>query len=208
MNEASADPGFPRAATRGRAYVYVAPCRGDTLLKIGFSRDPLQRLRTLHRRFFEFFDLDTGALVVTDRVVEARRLERHLLTRFAPYQALEPPVVPASAAGSSEWFRGVAAEAVDAAEEYAERHGLALQRPLAAWLRDALLERSDRLFAWARAMLEAIEYGRHNGDPVLAHLCERALRDALDAYRAAGLDPAPFVPAGIARMRAGAGLPP
>jgi plasmid stabilization system protein ParE len=200
MNEPIEDPGFPRQLARGRAYVYVAPCRGDTLLKIGFSRDPLQRLRTLHRRFFEFFDLDGGVLVAAERVAEARRLERRLLDAFAPQQALEPPIVPPAAAGRTEWFRGVADEAVALAAAHAQRHGLALQRPLKAWLRAELLARSDRLFAWAGAMLDAVEYGMHNGDPAQARLCERALRDALDACRAAGLDPAPFVPDRVARF--------
>lgn len=201
------DSGFPRRLARGRAFVYVVPCRDDTLLKIGFSRDPLQRLRSLQRRFFDFFDLDGGVLVVADRVAEARRLERHLLRMFASYAALEPPSVPSSAAGSSEWFRGVAAEAADEAAAYARDHGLAVQRPLRNWLRELLLERSDRLFAWAGAMLEAIEYGEHNGAADQARACERALRDALDAFHAAGIDPAPFVPARVLFVYAQRGWP-
>lgn len=196
------DLGFPRRLARGRAFVYVAPCRNDTLLKIGFSRDPLQRLRSLQRRFFDFFDLDGGVLVATDRVAEARRLERHLLRMFAPYAALEPPSVPAAAAGGNEWFRGVAEDAADAADAYARDHGLAVQRPLRDWLREVLLERSDRLFAWTGAMLEAIEYGEHNGDAGQARACERALCDALDAFLAAGLDPAPLVPPQALRLHA------
>ncbi len=92
-------PGLPRTVARGRAFVYVIPCRDDTLFKIGFSRDPMQRWRTLHRRFFEFFDLDQGILVGVDRVSDARRIERLLLKAFADYQALAPLLVSVSAAG-------------------------------------------------------------------------------------------------------------
>ena len=42
----------PRFASRGRTFVYVLPCRDEDILKVGFSRDPLDRFRTLHRRFF------------------------------------------------------------------------------------------------------------------------------------------------------------
>ena len=39
VDEMSESP-IPRFASRGRAYVYVLPCRDEDLLKVGFSRDP------------------------------------------------------------------------------------------------------------------------------------------------------------------------
>ena len=94
----SFDSPVPRFASRGRAFVYVLPCRDEDLLKIGFSRDPLQRMRALHRRFFDFFDLDRAFLVATDRVRDARRIERALLTAFADRRSPAPLVVPDAAA--------------------------------------------------------------------------------------------------------------
>ena len=57
----------PRFAARGKAYVYVLPCRDEDLLKVGFSRESMQRFRTLHRSFFECFDLERGLLIEVDR---------------------------------------------------------------------------------------------------------------------------------------------
>ncbi|WP_159015667.1 hypothetical protein [Cognatiluteimonas profundi] len=54
------DPREPgnRGPSRGRCYLYVLPCAYEDLLKLGFSRDPLDRMQALHPRWFEFFDLD------------------------------------------------------------------------------------------------------------------------------------------------------
>jgi hypothetical protein len=181
---------FPRTLSRGRAFVYVVGCRDDTLFKIGFTRDPMDRWRTLHPRFFEFFGLDQGILVATDKVDQARALERRLLRAFADYQALAPLAVRAGAGGDGEWFRGVLAEAVEAAKETAAHHAWTWQLP-AQWMRSCLTSRRDLLFAWTAAMLEALEFERHNGGDCAAAdgaVYERALLDALDAFASVGLD--------------------
>ena len=185
----SADPGAPLRLSRGRAYVYVLPVRGDTLFKIGFARDPLQRWRTLHPRCLRYFDLRGGALVETARVAQARALERALLQRFAPCVALAPLAIPAGAGGEYEWFRGVHDEAVEAAAELASVDGFAVNRPIASWLRPRFEERSDALYAWSERMLEAIEVLRVDDacGREARHL-EHALRDTLDACREVGLD--------------------
>jgi hypothetical protein len=190
---------FPRMLSRGRAFVYVVACRDDNLFKIGFSRDPLHRWRTLHPRFFEFFDLDRGVLVTTDRVNEARRLERRLLETFADYQSFAPLTVPLSAAGHSEWFRGAMADAVDIAMTAASSNAWKCQRP-DEWMRSALLARQDLLFAWTATMLEALEFEKHNAvgaDARTGAACERALVDTLDAYRSVRLDVSTRVPAHV-----------
>jgi len=199
------DPGFPRRLSRGKAFVYVVPCRDDTLFKIGYTRDPLERWQTLHRRFFEFFDLGRGVLIATERVSEARRIERSLLAAFCEYQSFAPLIVPVSAAGHTEWFRGVLDEAVVAAAGHALRSGLTLHRPPAAWFRAVLVERTDRLFGWTRRMLDMIEFERHNATDVQSNGAaryERGLGNALDAMDAMGLDVAPHVPADVAQWQA------
>jgi len=50
--------------------VYVLPCQHDDILKLGFSRDPLLRMQTLHQRYFDFFDLD-AALKDPDPAIRA-----------------------------------------------------------------------------------------------------------------------------------------
>jgi hypothetical protein len=191
---------LPRFASRGRAFVYVAPCRDDNVFKIGFSRNPLERFRTLHARFFDFFDLELGVLVATDHVRDARRLERRLITALADYQALAPVVVPTSAAGHTEWFRGALDEALAIAAGFETAEGFVIHRPASAWFRLVLRERADLLYAWSARMLEAIEYETHNGAaPDSARAYEDSLRHTLDAYAAFGIDLAPLLPAHVAR---------
>jgi hypothetical protein len=198
--EDSPEPPIPRFASRGRAFVYVLPCRDEDLLKVGFSRDPMQRLQTLHRRFFDFFDLDRAFLIATDAVRDARRIERRFLTEFAGQRSPAPLVVPDAAAGYTEWHRGVYADAVILAQTLCEREGFALHAPLRGWLRDIFADRGALLFAWSAKLLEAIEYERYNLPPTpFPSACERALRDALDCFDELGIAIEPLVPEPVFR---------
>ena len=201
--DASDDVPFPRFASRGRAFVYIAPCRDDNVFKVGFSRNPLERFRTLHPRFFEFFDFERGLLIATDYVREARRLERRLILALQDYQALQPLVVTQSAAGQTEWFRGALAEAEAIVAEFETAEGFTIHRPAGAWLRLVLREREDLLFAWTTRMLDAIEYETHNrADQSDAITYEDALRNTLDAYAAFSIDLAPLLPETVHRWYA------
>lgn len=185
----------PRRLSTGRSYVYVVPCRDDTVLKIGFSRDPLQRFSSLHPRYYEFFDLDRGALVETAYVRDARRIERRFFAMLAPYSAPAPLVVPKAAAGQTEWYRGVHDDALAIARDLCISGGHELYVPLKEWLRARLNERSDLLFDWCSKALEMAKFERFNpgyGEERLRW--ESALRDVLDAYEAVGLPVASFVP--------------
>ena len=192
------DSPIPRFASRGRAFVYVLPCRDEDLLKVGFSRAPLKRMQTLHARFFDFFDLDRAFLIATDYVRDARRVERQFLTAFAERRSPAPLVVPDAAAGYTEWHRGAYADAVAMAEAIAAKDGFVLLAPLRTWLCDLFVERGGLLFAWSSKMLEAIEYERYNG-PALPRpgALERALRAALDCYVELGIDIEPLVPEAV-----------
>gem|GEM_PF-261729 len=181
---------FPRTLSRGRAFVYVLACRNDTLSKIGFTRDPLIRWRTLHRRFFELFDLDGGILVSTERVKDARNLERTLIVAFMNCSALASPMARISAGGHTEWFRGVTTEAMDLARDIALKNAWDWERP-ADWLRSFLAERRHLLFSWTATMLEVIEFERHNENAEASQVVSRyesALTDALDVFHTVGLD--------------------
>lgn len=92
----------------GRCFTYIFPCVWEDFCKIGFSRDPLQRIASLHRRWFEFFDLHAGVLVEAESVRDARDLELQLRRPLAAHRAPVPLTIRAAAGGQSEWFRGVA----------------------------------------------------------------------------------------------------
>jgi hypothetical protein len=186
---------YPRSASRGRTFVYVLPCRDEDILKVGFSRDPLDRFRTLHRRFFEFFDLDRGLLIQADHLRDARRIERLFITRFAEHRAPAPLVVREAAAGYTEWFRGVSLPIDALAREACADQGFALHAPLSSWLRGRFIERSTLLYGWSARMLEALEYEYFNV-PAAARSGrgEKALRDALDACAALGMEIQDLVP--------------
>lgn len=184
----------PRRLSAGRSYVYVVPCRDDTLLKIGFSRDPLQRFLTLHPRYFEFFDLDRGALVETAYVRDARRIERQFFAALAQHSAPAPLVVPKAAAGHTEWYRGVHDDALAIARDLSLNGGHTLYVPLKEWLRARLNERIDLLFDWCSKALEMAEFERFNSDSGKEpRRWQIALRDVLDAYGAIGLPLASLV---------------
>jgi hypothetical protein len=185
---------YPRFASRGRAYVYVLPCRDEDLLKVGFSRDPLQRLQSFHPRFFRFFDLDRSFLIATESVRDARRIERGFITAFVNERSPAPLIVPDAAAGYTEWYRGVYPETLAMAQALCETEALTLHAPLRDWLRDLFIERGALLFAWSARMLEAIEYERFNAPSALnANTLERALRDALDCFEELAIPIEPLV---------------
>jgi hypothetical protein len=189
---------YPRFASRGRTFVYVLPCRDEDILKVGFSRDPLERMRTLHPRFFEFFDLERALLIETDHLRDARRIERLFITRFVDYQAPAPLVVPRAAAGYTEWYRGIYPMVTALARGECEQSALTLHTPLSRWLRDRFAEWSDRLFDWSARMLELIEYESFNVPlEEQAQRGEKALGHVLDAYVALGVEVQPLVPRSV-----------
>lgn len=195
--------GFPRRLSKGRAFVYVIPCRDDTRFKIGFARDPIERWRTLHARFFAYFDLGRGLLLEVPRVTEARAIEQQLLAEFRAFEAFAPLDVAPTAGGSSEWLRGVLDEVVSGAVALAQARGLVVHRPARAWLHAHLLERRDLLFDWSVRMLEQIEYEReHPADLSSPARAVGMLQDTLDAYATAGIDLTGHVPEAVLRWQA------
>jgi hypothetical protein len=187
-----------RPASVGQAFVYAFPCHGEDILKLGFSRDPLDRIQTLHQRYFEFFDLDRAVLVETDKVREARAIEHALKVELALHNAPAPLVVQPKAGGRTEWFRGALVQLTDAVIGF-EQQGYRVHRDVRAWMRDRLVERGSILYHWSSRMLEAVlGDGVAPGAPRPSTPLERTLRNALDAYRAFNLPIGEFVPEEVA----------
>lgn len=180
------DPAFARTLSAGRCHLYVLPCAYEDILKLGHSRDPLVRMQALHPRYFEFFDLDRALLVETDTVREARDLELRFGRAIKLHNAPSPLVVRRAAAGHTEWYRGAFEPLVREADALVDA-GYVVHRGLRPWLRQQLLQRSDRLHTWATQILDQTEPGYGAPFPAPA-------RDALDAYTALGIDVEALLP--------------
>ena len=183
------DPREPgnRGPSRGRSYLYVLPCAYEDILKLGFSRDPLERMQSLHPRWFEFFDLDRAFLVEAETVRDARDLELGLAGVVADHNAPAPLVIRREAAGHTEWYRG-AYDALATTAQALAAGGYVMHSPLPPWLRQRLMERSDRLFSWTLAVLSADAL-----DGVVVDSAVRAVADALDAFASMDIDLDPLL---------------
>jgi Meiotically Up-regulated Gene 113 (MUG113) protein len=174
-------------------FAYVFPCVWEDHCKVGFSRDPLARLQALHRRWFDFFDLDRALLVETETERDARDLELELRRPLAAHKAPMPMTVYKRAGGHTEWLRGAYASLREHAR-LLENRGHTVHAPLRQWLSRALCARSDRLYAWTLAQLPSDPFDRMHGSGT-----EDIVRDALDTYAALGVDVEPLVPPGVYR---------
>ena len=180
--------------SRGHCYLYVFPCAWEDHCKLGFSRDPLSRMQALHRRWFEFFDLDHGLLAETETVRDARDLELELGRPLSEHNAPAPMTVRREAAGHTEWYRG-AFDQLEQAGVMLQRRGHVVHAPLRAWLQPELRKRSDQLYAWTQAQLSPDELDGLMG-PTPA---QQRVRDALDACAALAIDLEPLLPPPVYR---------
>lgn len=196
------DPAATRTPSQGRCFLYVLPCAYEDLLKVGFSRDPLQRLQALNRRWYEFFDPERIALVETDTVREARALELATKRRLADHNAPAPLTVAQAAGGHGEWYRGAGAQ-MDRFVQQVREQGYRVHVPAHGWLRDALRARCELLYSWSEAQLSVDELELRAGSTPP----QRIVRDALDAFVALGIALEEWLPAPVLRWyRAGGGL--
>lgn len=195
------DPAAAHTLSRGRCFLYVAPCAYEDLTKIGFSRDPLQRLQSLHRRWFEFFMPERIALVELDTVGEARALELALKRELVELNTPVPLTIAREAAGHGEWYRGASDRLMQVVRQLAAQ-GHRVHSPVAPWLRDALQARAELLYSWTEAALSVDELELRAG----LTPAQRAVRDVLDAYTAFDLELQERLPPAVWRwFRAGGG---
>lgn len=161
----------------------------------------------MHRRYFDFFDLDRALLIETERLIDARRIERTLIKCFVEYRSPAPLVVRDAAAGYTEWFRGVAGQAEALARGIATEEGWPLHAPLSAWMKRLFHDRADTFHDWSARLLDSIEYERFNL-PSEAQRPDtaRTLRNLLDACAAVNLEVATLVPARVLAWYRGDGF--
>jgi len=198
----TSEPEHTRATSEGACHLYVLPCAYEDLLKLGFSRQPLERMQALHPRFFEFFDLDRALLVETETVRDARRLELELGHALAEHSAPAPLTVRLQAAGHTEWYRGAYPLLARAVEQLAGR-GHTVHAPLRPWVEAQMHARAASLFAWGTSVLERVEGEPDHLDRLpMLHALRQLVVDVLDAHRALGVDVAEHLPDALARWYA------
>ncbi len=173
--------------------MYVLPHRGEEFLKLGFSRDPLARMQSLHPRYFEFFDIERAILIETPRVADARAVETALKRQLVEHRAPAPLDIRHDAGGETEWFRGAYdVIAATLASYSAMGYGVVCDpRPRLA---EMLHRQGAQTFEWASLQWRAI----NEGDAFIVERATRTLTDALDAYRWFEIDSKEFVPTQVA----------
>jgi hypothetical protein len=88
-------------------FVYLLALADCSAFKVGFSCNPLQRLATFSRRYFEYFDLGQSVLLELPHCELARALEAQLKAELAAHRAEAPPWIRPEAGGHTEWFGAV-----------------------------------------------------------------------------------------------------
>ena len=174
-----------------RAFVYVFPARNEEILKLGMSRDPFERLRSFHTRYYDFFDLAAGYLIHALDDKDALRIERTLGKTLTVHNAVSPLEVDRSAGGHTEWYRGAASTLRAAAEQMVRDGGYAPISELDEWIKARLIADASTLYEWSFAMFDGIDALSNTAQ---GFALEQTLRNALDAYTFFEIDVGPSVP--------------
>lgn len=95
------------SSDENRWYVYLLPLLDCTVFKIGFTANPLRRIFSFNRRYFERFDLQQSLLLEVHSNVAARATEAALKEELSEFQAAAPSWVALEAGGHTEWFSSV-----------------------------------------------------------------------------------------------------
>ena len=173
------------------AFVYVAPARYEDILKLGFSHDPCRRIRSFHRRYFEYFDLKRSFAIAAIDEQDARRIERLMATRFAEHRTCAPLEIETAPGGVTEWYRGAYEILFPACLELVEMGGYPPLLNMADEIGDRLLAERDFLFEYTTSTIEAVEA---LGDCPEAEPLIHALLTSLDAYRSFAIDVSDYLP--------------
>jgi hypothetical protein len=166
-------------------FVYLFALADCSAFKVGFTCNPLQRIATFSRRYFEQFDLGQSVLVELPHCDAARALEAELKLTLAAHRAEAPPWVPSLAGGHTEWFGAVYFGDAEARLR-SVIVGRELARVTSAFdLLRVELERVSRSFeAWAFNQAQRVCDASSSALRGYAVRDESsALRDWLDAYR-------------------------
>lgn len=170
-----------RAAIAGRStswFVYLITLTDCTAFKAGFSCNPLQRIYSFSRRYFERFDLRESQLLTLPDCDAARAIEAAVKTELAGCRMECPSWVPHAAGGRTEWF-----SAVQFGRAQARLREMSSAPLVSAFdfIRPELRRLSPQFESWA--WRQSQQTSAHYADPDAWKESRRTLREWLDAYR-------------------------
>ena len=161
-------------------FVYLFALGDCSAFKVGFSCNPLQRITTFSRRYFERFDLSQSLIIDLHTCEQARATEAAVKRALDSVRAQPPAWVPLEAGGHTEWFSAV--NFVDA-ETLVRAEELAIASSAFDFLRPTLEGMRNAFERWAFIEAQRLCEERsamQRGYAVRGRSV--ALRDWLDAY--------------------------
>ena len=185
LSEKTDAPEASGAQSQNRAwFVYLFALADCSAFKVGFSCNPLQRLCTFSRRYFERFDLSQSRLLALAECDEARAVEATLKTELSEFRAACPTWIPDEAGGQTEWFSAVHVHQAEQRLQSFLRHRDLGLVSASDFIRAELRRMSDsfELWAWSQAQ-QAHEAWSSAGRGYKVRDESLSLRDWLDAYR-------------------------
>ncbi|MGH8178542.1 MAG: GIY-YIG nuclease family protein [Steroidobacter sp.] len=166
-------------------FVYLFALSDCSAFKVGFSCNPLHRIYSFSRRYFEQFDLSQSRLLRVGACDDARAIEAALKTELAQFRAACPAWVPFEAGGHTEWFSAVYfGDAEARLQSFAQVYDAAQLISASEFILGELarLTSSFERWAWGQAQQVCDAWSFANRG-YTASDASRSLRDWLDAYR-------------------------
>lgn len=161
-------------------FVYLLSLADCSAFKVGFSCNPLQRIHTFSRRYYERFDLGQSLLLRLETEAQARAVELALKHELAVFRTDSPEWVPAEAGGQTEWF--VAVQFPYAGERLRAFGSSVLDA--AGYMRAELERMSGQFEPWAWSQAQQVcDASASPYTTRAACALADSLRDWLDAYR-------------------------
>jgi hypothetical protein len=165
-------------------FVYLFALTDCTAFKVGFSCNPLQRIHTFSRRYYERFDLAESRLLRLGTEADARAIEAALKTELAEFRADAPSWVPVEAGGHTEWFAAMHfTRAEERLRSFLDDAGSSLVIDAAGYIREELERFSGSFEPWAWSQAQQVCDASASVYTLRSALVlADSLRDWLDAY--------------------------
>jgi hypothetical protein len=165
-------------------YVYLLSSQDCTAFKAGFSCNPLQRIHSFNRRYYERLNLNESSLLRVDTERQARVIEGEIKALLAASRFACPEWVAIDAGGDTEWF-----SAVEFSDAMARLRLWSIDDPtrvltVADYIRDRLQRMAGAFEFWASDYARRLQNDMESvslGYP--RTVTAEPLRDWLDAYR-------------------------